>query len=554
MALLCAAQHAWAQGNFTWDGGGTDNNWTTAANWNPDGAPGSPQNNLNFAGSTRLTPNNNFGNYSAGYRIFFNSGASSFTQGGNPIKFFDFSGNRAIIQNDSANTQTINLRVGAGNSTGGLDFYANAGDMIYNGGAIDNGTVFMDGGSQIRFPAGNGHTITFNKGIVDGSAAGSVAIQANTIVIYNAACTYSGGTFLDAGQLQISTNGSVAGTISIGPVTSSSADAAVYAQPAAGGLTITNAITVRSGGSGPLTLGGLNTSSENVFSGSITLQKSVSLSAATGGSTRFSGVISETTAGSGVTIGRAGNTGTVVYDNAMTYTGPTTVSFGTLKLNAANRIPDSSALSVASGATFDMNNSSETVGSISGAGNISVGTGQLIAGQDNSATTFSGVMSGTSSGSFVKKGTGTLTLSGANTYSGQTFAVGGTLSFNAAQDSGFTGTINVGETSGTDAATVAIGTSGVTISNPLNVRSGSSGTKTVSSSATSGSATFSGNTTLGTDLTTSSASGGTLTLSGSTLDLKNQTLTVTGSGSTLISGVLQQSTGSSQLTKSGSGT
>ena len=90
MALLCAAQHAWAQGNFTWDGGGTDNNWTTAANWNPDGAPGSPQNNLNFAGSTRLTPNNNFGNYSAGYRIFFNSGASSFTQGGNPIKFFDF--------------------------------------------------------------------------------------------------------------------------------------------------------------------------------------------------------------------------------------------------------------------------------------------------------------------------------------------------------------------------------------------------------------------------------------------------------------------------------
>ncbi len=24
---------------FTWDGGGTDNNWKTDANWNPDGAP-----------------------------------------------------------------------------------------------------------------------------------------------------------------------------------------------------------------------------------------------------------------------------------------------------------------------------------------------------------------------------------------------------------------------------------------------------------------------------------------------------------------------------------
>jgi len=44
----------------TWDGGGTDNNWTTAANWVGDVAP-NPQDDLVFsAGAARLTNNNDF--------------------------------------------------------------------------------------------------------------------------------------------------------------------------------------------------------------------------------------------------------------------------------------------------------------------------------------------------------------------------------------------------------------------------------------------------------------------------------------------------------------
>ncbi len=38
--LLTAAPYAYAT-TFTWDGGGSDDNWNTAANWNPTGIPGS---------------------------------------------------------------------------------------------------------------------------------------------------------------------------------------------------------------------------------------------------------------------------------------------------------------------------------------------------------------------------------------------------------------------------------------------------------------------------------------------------------------------------------
>ena len=38
-AFFLALRSVWAA-TFTWDGGSAiDSNWTTAANWNPDGAP-----------------------------------------------------------------------------------------------------------------------------------------------------------------------------------------------------------------------------------------------------------------------------------------------------------------------------------------------------------------------------------------------------------------------------------------------------------------------------------------------------------------------------------
>lgn len=66
--------------NYTWDGGGGDANWGTAANWNPDGAPTpSSGNSLIFAGTTLLTPINNYGDGDDFQNITFSAGAGAFT-------------------------------------------------------------------------------------------------------------------------------------------------------------------------------------------------------------------------------------------------------------------------------------------------------------------------------------------------------------------------------------------------------------------------------------------------------------------------------------------
>ena len=79
----------------------------------------------------------------------------------------------------------------------------------------------------------------------------------------------------------------------------------------------------------------------------------------------------------------------------------------------------------AASAVLDLSSSSQTIGSLAGVAGSSVLNGNLTVGGDNSSTTFAGVVSG--SGGLVKTGNGTLTLSGANTYTGNTTISGGTL-------------------------------------------------------------------------------------------------------------------------------
>ena len=73
-----------------------------------------------------------------------------------------------------------------------------------------------------------------------------------------------------------------------------------------------------------------------------------------------------------------------------------------------------------------------TVGSIEGAGQFLLGGGTLITGALNTDTTVSGIIAnggsqGGSSGKLTKAGTGKLSLTGANTYTGPTTISGGTL-------------------------------------------------------------------------------------------------------------------------------
>jgi fibronectin-binding autotransporter adhesin len=143
------------------------------------------------------------------------------------------------------------------------------------------------------------------------------------------------------------------------------------------------------------------------------------------GKTLTDGAVLADNGGGTVNLVKA-NGGTMIITGNNTYSGGTFVNGGTLQLGAADVIPNRSALSVATGATFDLNGNNETVGSISGRGSILNSANNFRVGADDSSTTFSGVISG--SGKLTKVGSGVLTLSGINTYTGNTTINEGTIS------------------------------------------------------------------------------------------------------------------------------
>jgi autotransporter-associated beta strand protein len=69
---------------------------------------------------------------------------------------------------------------------------------------------------------------------------------------------------------------------------------------------------------------------------------------------------------------------------------------------------------------------SDTIGSLAGSGIVELLGGSLVTGNDNTSTTYAGVISGIG-GTVTKVGTNSFTLSGNNAYTGPTFVKGGTL-------------------------------------------------------------------------------------------------------------------------------
>jgi autotransporter-associated beta strand protein len=127
-------------------------------------------------------------------------------------------------------------------------------------------------------------------------------------------------------------------------------------------------------------------------------------------STTFAGVMQN---GAGTLALTKSGSGTLTLTGANTYTGATNVTAGGLALLGSGRLSDSTALTVASGATFYLNGITDTIGSLAGAGTVQFGGGTLTAGGTNATTSFSGTLSSSGSGgTLVKSGSGALTLSG----------------------------------------------------------------------------------------------------------------------------------------------
>lgn len=122
--------------------------------------------------------------------------------------------------------------------------------------------------------------------------------------------------------------------------------------------------------------------------------------------------------------------GIFMLNNASNYLGATFIDQGTFTAGAAHVLAPGSAFIIEQDATLDLNNFDNNLGSISGAGNIVLGSAYLTSGSDGTSTTFSGSIVGT--GVLNKIGAGTLTLTGDNSsFIGTTTLNNGTLVINS---------------------------------------------------------------------------------------------------------------------------
>jgi fibronectin-binding autotransporter adhesin len=239
--------------------------------------------------------------------------------------------------------------------------------ILATGNASTTGSFYLDGG--LLPSAVGGATLSIN-GVVnngtDGSSTAKRDVLANsngntgTVVLSNAN-TYTGITAVDAGTLVLGNSAAANGTnifVGNGGQSFANVNAALLGNTAgenfADAITTNQADTGSGVGTGTRTIGGTNTTGTITYSGSISLNGGAVLTAASGGTVNFTGVISNGTGGGNTSRAvTASGSGTVILSNVETYTGNTTVSGGTLTIPGFDSIA-STTTTVASGATLNL--------------------------------------------------------------------------------------------------------------------------------------------------------------------------------------------------------
>ncbi|WP_172966148.1 autotransporter domain-containing protein [Cupriavidus pauculus] len=291
-----------------------------------------------------------------------------------------------------------------------------AGTLALNGGTLRTTatmttaratTLGADGGT---FEVANG-TLT-HSGAIDG--AGSLAKTGGGTLDLNAVNTYSGGTQVNAGMLSANVNGALGtGAVSV----DGGATLRLYGNFDLGGRQVTN----RSGYIQLFGAGTLGNAQVTNLGGFTYLLGSSTAANATivndGGTMSFQ---EGSNGGSSRVTTRSGS--------LTEFWGWSTGGNASLVAEAGGRVDFSGTF----GPTLDHRISA---GAIAGAGRFQLGRNMLTVGGDNASTTVSGTIEdggagGGSGGGLIKVGTGTLTLSGANTYTGATTVNAGTLAVN----------------------------------------------------------------------------------------------------------------------------
>ena len=350
---------------------------------------------------------------------FYTSSAGSITDSGGLDTYYNYYGYAGAISITGTN---------------GVSTNASISNLPYN-----NNTSYA---KTIIINDGNGTTTT-GGGINDGQVAGIISgvdfikNGSGTFIIKNTN-TYIGTTTINEGTLKLGSTNTLPTSIPLIINAGTTLDMASFTQTV-GSLTGTGTITSATASATPLiTIGNLSTN------------------------TTFSGVI-ENGAAASLSLTKYGS-GTLILSGNSTYTGATNISAGVINIQHANALGNSSKTTVASGATLQIQGDI-TIGALpltikgvgvsttgalrnisgnntwggtittetpatsinSNAGTLTLNATNAINSTTNIAVTFGGIghitIPGTitiGSAGFTKDGSGTLTLTNANTYTGTT--------------------------------------------------------------------------------------------------------------------------------------
>jgi autotransporter-associated beta strand protein len=367
-------------------------------------------------------------------------------------------------------TGTGNLTL---NATLDLNGFSEQINGLNGAGIVDNTAA----GTTSTFTIGNNNQAGSFTGILQnsGSSASLELIKNGTgALTLSGANTHSGLTTINGGAVTIQNGGALgttaAGTIVNGTGTGNASNARL---DLSGGITVTGeAITISGVGN---FYGALSAASgNNEWAGNMTIGASgTRLGALAAAILKVSGVIDSGANPHGLVIRSTNITdSTVILSNANTYLGDTWVAVGKLQLEGgANRLPVTTKMSM--GATtnvseFDLNGTNQELAGLTitpgstavnnAVNNSSATLSTLTLNTTDSPSAFAGILQGNLA--LTKSGTNTLTLAGANTYTGATQVTAGTLLFSTAG----LGASDVSVSSGAAAGAVVAATDGQAIS------------------------------------------------------------------------------------------
>ncbi len=373
----------------------------------------------------------------------------------------------SVTFNAAANAGTSNITNSAG---GALAFN--------NSSSADHATILNNGGSNISF---NDTSTADHASITNNNGSTSFLDSSNAA---NATILNTGpsSTFFTANSSAGSAN------ITNSDAATFSAATLFFAAATAANSTITN-------NDGGTTTFGIANGTDTATAANAHINNNL------GGFTQF---LAATTAGSAVItnnlsgflqFGSSAGTDTATAGNSTINNNGGTVSFNA-QTTAGNAVVTNTSGSVffldsstggnaqfitSAGATFDMSGltaAGMTAGSIAGGGNYILGAKNLAVGSNGLSTSVSGVISGVG-GSLTKVGSGALTLSGTNTYTGNTNVNAGTLVVDGSIAASALTTVDAGGTlAGSGAVgntlinggTLAPGSTGGSLFGPLTVQ------------------------------------------------------------------------------------